>query len=114
MQCADSHRYNQPYATQVAGHKHPALMGTGFRGPFKEIWDEVGPIFNECRRTGNSVAVCDQMLPIERHGFREETFFTVLAPFLAPTLSFEFSQKLSVVSRRLFIAIGKNAYSLFL
>ncbi len=72
-------------------------MGTGFRGPFKEIWDAVGPIFNECRRTGNSVAVSDQMLPIERHGFREETFFTVLTPFLAPIWTYDFSQQLLVI-----------------
>jgi hypothetical protein len=33
-------------------------------------------MFNECRRTGKSVAVTDQMLPIVRHGFMEETFYT--------------------------------------
>jgi hypothetical protein len=52
--------YNKSYADQVAGEKHPKLMGTGFRGPFAEIWDFVGPIFNECSRTGHSVAVTDQ------------------------------------------------------
>jgi hypothetical protein len=69
--------YNKAYADQVAGEKHPRLMGTGFRGPFAELWDFVGPIFAECRRSGQSVAVTDQMLPIERHGFLEETFYTV-------------------------------------
>lgn len=29
--------YNQAYAQTVAGMKHPQLMGTGFRGPFKEL-----------------------------------------------------------------------------
>jgi hypothetical protein len=52
-------------------------MGTGFRGPFAELWDFVSTIFAECRKTGHSVAVTDQMLPIERHGFLEETFYTV-------------------------------------
>lgn len=68
--------YNKAYAEGVAGNKHPALMGTGFRGPFAEIWDVVGPIFAKCRETGKSVAVTEQMLPIERHGFLEETFYT--------------------------------------
>jgi len=68
--------YNKAYAEGVAGNKHPGLMGTGFQGPFSELWDIVGPIFNECVRTGKSVAMKDQMLPIERHGFLEETFFT--------------------------------------
>ena len=69
--------YNKAYADQVAGEKHPKLMGTGFRGPFAEIWEFVGSIFNEVRRTGHSVAVENQMLPIQRHGFLEETFYTV-------------------------------------
>lgn len=60
----------------VAGNKHPDLMGTGFSGPFAEIWDMVGPIFAKCRETGKSVAVTEQMLPIERYGFLEETFYT--------------------------------------
>ncbi|KAH9220231.1 hypothetical protein DL95DRAFT_44108 [Leptodontidium sp. 2 PMI_412] len=68
--------YNKAYADTVAGLKHPNLMGTGFKGPFAELWDTVGAIFDECRRTGRSVAVYDQMLPIERQGFVEETFYT--------------------------------------
>lgn len=68
--------YNKPYADIVAGRKHPGLMGTGFWGPFAELWDTVGPIFRECVRTGQSIAMQEQMLPIERHGFIEETFFT--------------------------------------
>jgi hypothetical protein len=68
--------YNDAYAKGVAGIKHPALMGTGFRGPFSEIWDSVSEIFDECRRTGQSVAVADQMLPINRRGFEEETYYT--------------------------------------
>lgn len=69
--------YNKAYAETVGGLKHPELMGTGFRGPFKELWDGVSAIFDDCRRTGTSVAVYDQMLPIDRQGFVEETFYTV-------------------------------------
>ncbi|KAF7872839.1 uncharacterized protein EAF02_008910 [Botrytis sinoallii] len=68
--------YNQTYAETVAGQKHPRLMGTGARGPFAEIWEEVGEIFNECRRTGRGIAMTDQMLPLERQGFVEETFYS--------------------------------------
>lgn len=68
--------YNKEYRDVVAGRKHPDLMGTGFKGPFSEIWDDVGPIFNDCARTGKSVAMANQMLPIERHGFMEETYFS--------------------------------------
>jgi PAS domain-containing protein len=51
-------------------------MGTGFRGPFSEIWDTVGEIFQQCVKDGRSVLMRDQMLPIERYGFLEETYFT--------------------------------------
>jgi PAS domain S-box-containing protein len=68
--------YNEAYRDGVAGLKHPELMGTGFKGPFAELWDTVGEIFAECARTGKAVAMVDQMLPIERHGFLEETYFS--------------------------------------
>jgi hypothetical protein len=68
--------YNEAYKNEVAGNKHPDLMGTGFSGPFSEIWDEVGPIFRECARTGTSVRKENDYLPIERYGYLEETFFS--------------------------------------
>ena len=63
--------YNEAYAEEVAGHKHPNLMGTGFSGPFSELWDAVKDIFAECARTGISIRKEDDYLPIERHGFLE-------------------------------------------
>ncbi|KXJ88563.1 hypothetical protein Micbo1qcDRAFT_166624 [Microdochium bolleyi] len=68
--------YNEAYAKEVAGNKHPALMGTGFSGPFSELWDAVSPLFAECARTGISIRKEDDYLPIHRHGFLEETFYS--------------------------------------
>ncbi|KAF2659309.1 aerobic respiration control sensor protein arcB [Lophiostoma macrostomum CBS 122681] len=68
--------YNEAYKNEVAGNKHPDLMGTGFSGPFSEIWDGVAPIFRECARTGVSVRKENDRLPIERYGYLEETFFS--------------------------------------
>ncbi|KAF2790043.1 aerobic respiration control sensor protein arcB [Melanomma pulvis-pyrius CBS 109.77] len=68
--------YNEAYRTEVAGSKHPELMGTGFSGPFSEMWDNVGPVFRECALTGNSVRRENDRLPIERFGYIEETFFS--------------------------------------
>lgn len=68
--------YNEAYRDEVAGRKHPELLGTGFQGPFAELWETVGPIFAECARTGHSVRKDNQMLPIERNGYLEETFFS--------------------------------------
>ncbi|KAK3391255.1 hypothetical protein B0H63DRAFT_467594 [Podospora didyma] len=68
--------YNEAYAAEVAGNKHPSLMGTGFSGPFAELWDYTGPVFSECARTGISVRKEDDYLPINRYGLLEETFFS--------------------------------------
>ena len=68
--------YNEAYAAEVAGNKHPSLMGTGFSGPFAELWDYAGPIFAECARTGTSVRKDHDYLPIDRQGVIEETFYS--------------------------------------
>ncbi|KAK8054481.1 hypothetical protein PG994_009548 [Apiospora phragmitis] len=68
--------YNEAYAIEVAGNKHPALMGTGFSGPFSELWDSVSGVFTECARTGISIRKIDDYLPIERYGLLEETFWS--------------------------------------
>jgi PAS domain S-box-containing protein len=68
--------YNEAYANEVAGNKHPSLMGTGFSGPFFELWEAVSPLFAECARTGVSIRRENDYLPIERYGFLEETFFS--------------------------------------
>lgn len=68
--------YNEPYAVEVAGTKHPTLMGTGFSGPFAELWDSLGPVFAECARTGISVRRENQFLSIDRNGYLEETFYS--------------------------------------
>lgn len=57
--------YNEAYK-EVAGNKHPELMGTGFSGPFSEIWDGLGPIFRGCAKTGKSVRMENDRLFIER------------------------------------------------
>ncbi|KAF2126869.1 aerobic respiration control sensor protein arcB [Dothidotthia symphoricarpi CBS 119687] len=68
--------YNEAYAAEAAGNKHPALMGTGFSGPFAETWEAIGPIFRECARTGNSIRRENDAVAIERNGYLEETFFS--------------------------------------
>jgi PAS domain-containing protein len=67
--------YNEPYAREIAGNKHPDLMGTGFSGPFSEIWDAVAPQFQECVRTGKSFRVDHSVFALERFGYVEEVYF---------------------------------------
>ena len=68
--------YNEAYRDDVTGAKHPALMGTGFSGPFGEMWHAVGPVIRECARTGHAQLNHNQPLPIMRYGYMEESFFT--------------------------------------
>jgi len=68
--------YNEAYRDDVTGDKHPTLMGTGFSGPFGEMWHAVGPIIRNCARTGHAQLTHNQPLPIMRYGYMEESFFT--------------------------------------
>jgi PAS domain S-box-containing protein len=68
--------YNEAYKVEVAGNKHPELMGTGFSGPFSEVWDAVGPVFRGCAETGQATRRENEPLPLERYGYLEETFFS--------------------------------------
>lgn len=82
--------YNEAYRDGIAGIKHPNLLGTGFQGPFSELWDDVSPLFAECRATGKPVAMVNQMLPMMRfgNGFLEETYFSwCFVPMYAKTMS---------------------------
>jgi hypothetical protein len=51
-------------------------FGTRYQGPFSELWDSISPIFRECARTGRAVRMENDLLPIERFGYLEETFFS--------------------------------------
>ena len=68
--------YNESYSIEVAGNKHPGLMGSGFFGPFAELWEGLKTLFEECGRTGKSIRKENDRLLIERYGYLEETFFS--------------------------------------
>ncbi|KAH6625245.1 hypothetical protein C7974DRAFT_312570 [Boeremia exigua] len=68
--------YNEAYKIEVAGNKHPGLMGTGFDGPFSEVWDGVSSTFQDCALTGKAVRRENDCFPLERFGYLEETFFS--------------------------------------
>lgn len=66
--------YNAGYATEIAGNKHPSMMGTGLSGPWAEIWDGMETIFTECVRTGAPFRCRGEMYLLHRNGFLEETY----------------------------------------
>lgn len=67
--------YNDAYRPILGSTKHPAL-GLGTRETFAEIWDFIGPMFDQVMSTGEATWKADQLLPMDRHGYREECYFT--------------------------------------
>ncbi|HTM00973.1 MAG TPA: ATP-binding protein [Candidatus Omnitrophota bacterium] len=68
--------YNDAYRP-ILGSKHPRSMGQPTRECWTEIWDVLGPLIDTPYRGGDPTWMEDLALEINRHGFLEETHFTV-------------------------------------
>lgn len=68
--------YNDPYRP-VLGTKHPRSLGQPARECWAEIWDVIGPLVETPFNGGPATWMDDLFLEINRHGFMEETHFTV-------------------------------------
>lgn len=66
--------YNEAYI-DLAGSKHPKLMGQSYTEGWAEIWDEMKPVFDAAWLHGQATMKHDDRLFISREGFLEETFF---------------------------------------
>ena len=67
--------YNDGYRPILGSTKHPAAMGRRAAETFAESWHIIGPMFEDVRR-GNATGAEDWMLPLDRHGYLEECYFT--------------------------------------
>jgi len=67
--------YNDPYRAFL-GIKHPAALGKSAREAWAEIWDQIGPRADAVLLRGESTYDESLLLLMERHGYREETYFT--------------------------------------
>jgi GAF domain-containing protein len=67
--------YNDGYKP-ILGTKHPMALGTPCETIFPEVWDVVGPEFERVRR-GESFAIEDWLLPLDRNGYLENCWFTL-------------------------------------
>ncbi|MDP9169750.1 MAG: response regulator, partial [Acidobacteriota bacterium] len=68
--------YNDAYRPILGSTKHPAALGQGSRECFAEIWGIIGPMFQRVLDEGESTTLTDQLLPLNRHNFIEECYFT--------------------------------------
>ena len=67
--------YNDAYRPILGSTKHPAAMGRPIAAIFPEIWHIIGPMFDDVMR-GKTFGWDNWRLPLDRHGFTEECFFT--------------------------------------
>jgi len=68
--------YNDGYRDMLGNDKHPAALGSSARVVWEEIWDDVGPLFDEVLTGGRATWSRDMPLVMKRSGFAEETYFT--------------------------------------
>lgn len=66
--------YNDAYI-QIAGEKHPSLLGKSGKEGWSEIWPDLAPLV-ESVFNGVSTWSEDQVLYMNRRGYVEETYFT--------------------------------------
>ena len=68
--------HNDAYRPVLGATKYPSAMGSRCADSFAELWDVVGPMFHRVM-AGETVALDDRILPLERYGYLEECFFTL-------------------------------------
>ncbi|HYH95519.1 ATP-binding protein [Hyalangium sp.] len=68
--------YNEAYIGLI-GDKHPGALGRSIRETQSESWEVIGPMIHEVISTGIPNWVPAQMLPLERAGYREESYFSL-------------------------------------
>jgi signal transduction histidine kinase len=68
--------YNDRYRPVLGATKHPTALGSRTAEIFPEAWDVIGPRFRKAL-AGETVALDDVLIPLDRNGYLEECFFTL-------------------------------------
>ncbi|MGB8380938.1 MAG: ATP-binding protein [Dermatophilaceae bacterium] len=68
--------YNGALA-RVLGDKHPNAWGQPMRTCWAEAWPQLGPLVEEVVSGGGAFTVDEQLLFLQRHGYLEETYWTM-------------------------------------
>jgi PAS domain S-box-containing protein len=66
--------YNDAWSP-IPGIKHPWAIGQPAQQVWPEIWDTIGPLFQQVLTTGEATRSKDQLLAMRRHGYTEECYF---------------------------------------
>jgi PAS domain S-box-containing protein len=68
--------YNDAYAPTI-GLKHPHALGRPAHEYWSELWDDLRPLLQSVRDTGETVFAKDRPFYIERHGYPETVYFDI-------------------------------------
>ena len=68
--------YNDAYSPSLGPERHPGALGQPARQCWAEIWDVIEPDIDTVMRQGGSVWHEDRLIPITRHGAREDAWWT--------------------------------------
>ncbi|MGL3608596.1 sensor histidine kinase [Rhizobium sp. G187] len=66
--------YNDAWAP-IPGERHPWALGRPASEVWFDIWEVVGPQFEQVQQTGQGVSRFDELLPMLRNGVVEETYW---------------------------------------
>jgi PAS domain S-box-containing protein len=67
--------YNDAYRS-ILGGKHPTALGQPAKVVWREIWDQIAPRAESAMRANEGTYDESLLLIMERHGYREETYYT--------------------------------------
>jgi signal transduction histidine kinase/CheY-like chemotaxis protein len=68
--------YNDAYRESIGPERHPGSLGRPAREVWEEIWDIIGPQIAQVMEGGGATWHVNQLVPITRHGRREEVYWT--------------------------------------
>lgn len=66
--------YNDAWAP-IAGPRHPQALGQTMAEVWPDIWPVIEPQMRGVMQSGQGFCVADQLLPMARHGYVEETYW---------------------------------------
>lgn len=68
--------YNDAYSATMGPERHPAALGQRGRACWEEIWPIIGHQIDNIMAGGDSTWHEDQLVPVTRHGRREDVWWT--------------------------------------
>jgi PAS domain S-box-containing protein len=69
--------YNDAYRPILGTRKHPEALGQPGRECWRDIWNVIGPMVERALDRGEATFCDDLLLALDRHGYREECYFTL-------------------------------------